>query len=95
MFVASTQPLQHRVSHELLGVWVPAFAGTTAGIIQKSPGHRPGLFEVRKRSRDQAAGVKTFDALALIGSAVSVAIFLVSSASSLACAVRVSNCLRV
>ena len=37
---------------------------------------------------DQAAGLKIFDALDLIGSAVSVAIFWVSSPSSLACAVR-------
>ena len=37
----------------------------------------------------QAAGLKIFDALDLIGSAVSVAIFWVSSPSSLAWAVRV------
>jgi hypothetical protein len=49
-------------------------------------------FRLLNQLRDQAAGVKIFDALALIGSAVSVAIFLVSSASSLVCAVRVSNC---
>jgi hypothetical protein len=53
---------------------------------------RARAFRLLNLLRDQAAGVNSFDALALIGSAVSVAIFLVSSASSLACAVRVSNC---
>jgi hypothetical protein len=53
---------------------------------------RARAFRMLNLLRDQAAGVKIFDALALIGSAVSEAIFLVSSASSLACAVRASNC---
>jgi len=56
---------------------------------------RARAFRLLNGRRDQAAVVKIFDALALIGSAVSVAIFLVSSASSLACAVRVSNCFLV
>jgi hypothetical protein len=40
-----------------------------------------------RRGGDQAAGLKIFDALLLIGSAVSAAIFWVNSPSSLACAV--------
>ena len=75
------------------GVMAPAFAGRRGGV--KKPGPTGPGFSKRKTCRDQAAGVKIFDALALIGSAVSVAIFLVSSASSLACAVRVSNCFLV
>ena len=45
-------------------------------------------------SADQAAGLNSFDALALIGSTVSVATFWLNSASSLAWAVRASYCLR-
>src|SRR5664279_4263334 len=41
---------------------------------------------------DQAAGMNSFDALALIGSTVSVAAFWDNSASSLAWAVMASNC---
>src|SRR5450631_604928 len=58
----------------------------------RSPGWRPGLFWYREYSPAQAAGLNSFDALALIGSAVSVAIFWLNSASSLVCAVKVSNC---
>ena len=47
------------------------------------------------RAVDQAAGLKIFEALALIGSAVSAAIFWVSSLSSLACAASACACLRV
>jgi hypothetical protein len=57
---------------------------------QKARAHRPGFFlEI-----DQAAGLNSFEALALIGSTVSVATFWVNSASCLAWAVNVSNCLR-
>src|SRR5665647_1747311 len=42
--------------------------------------------------RDQAAGLNSFDALALIGSTVSVATFWLNSASCLAWAVMASNC---
>src|ERR1700687_706762 len=58
----------------------------------KSPGVPPGLFLVRETRLDQAAGLNSFDALALIGSTVSVATFWVNSASSLAWAVKASNC---
>jgi hypothetical protein len=54
-------------------------------------------FAIRIRAKmeaDQAAGLNSFDALALIGSTVSVATFWVSSASSLDWAVKASNCLR-
>jgi hypothetical protein len=43
----------------------------------------PGFFGSKECGFDQAAGLNSFDALALIGSTVSVAIFWVSSASSL------------
>src|SRR5947209_4001492 len=60
----------------------------------KKPGLAPGPRVVSARC-DQAAVLKIFEAPALIGSAVSVAILRVSSASSLACPVSVSNCLRL
>src|SRR4051794_41978997 len=47
---------------------------------------------MRKRFPDQAAG---FNALALIGSAVLVALFLGNSPSSFACIVKASYCWRV
>ena len=49
---------------------------------QKARAHRPGFFWHRA-SLDQAAGLNSFEALFLIGSAVSVATFWVSSVSSL------------
>ena len=58
----------------------------------KSPGSLPGLFLEREALLDQAAGLNSFDASALIGSAASVATFWASSASSLLWAVKVSNC---
>jgi len=54
-------------------------------------------FAIRMRANrmvSQAAGLNSFDALALIGSTVSVATFWVNSASSLVWAVNASNCLR-
>src|SRR5580704_10121237 len=69
-------------------------AGTTAPSSraqQKARAYGPGFFRQCERL-DQAAGWNSFDALVLIGSAVSVATFLASSASSLALAVKVSNC---
>lgn len=71
--------------------------GTTRGLLRgfllnEKPGQPARAFGLLNSLRNHAAGVKIFDALALIGSAVSEAIFLVSSASSLACAVRASNC---
>ena len=47
-----------------------------------------------RKMLDQAADLNTFDALALIGSTVSVATFWLNSASSLAWTVNASNCLR-
>ena len=59
----------------------------------KKPGRRPGLLLAERHAEsDQAAGLNSFDALALIGSTVSVATFWASSASSLAWAEMVSNC---
>src|SRR6185437_6203010 len=63
---------------------------------------RPGLLDpglclnsiCRSAPCQAAAGLKIFEALALIGSALSVATFWVSSASSLVCAVKASNDLR-
>src|SRR4051794_36480252 len=67
-----------------------ANTGTRGLRKQKSPGCScPGFFGVEKY---QAAGLNSFDALALIGSTVSVATFWLSSASSLDCTVRASNC---
>jgi hypothetical protein len=60
---------------------------------QKARAHRPGFSEAKMRP-DQAAGLNSFDALALIGSTVSVATFWLNSASSLAWAVKASYCLR-
>ena len=71
----------------------PPSRGRHRGV--KKPGQTGPGSSKRKTCRDQAAGVKIFDAPALIGSAVSVAIFFVSSASSFDCAVRVSNCFLV
>src|SRR6185295_7345755 len=79
MFAASTPPLQHRVSNAFRGVWVPAFAGTTDHT--KNPGNRPGLFRILQRCRDQAAGAKIFEALALIGSKVAVVLACMNSSS--------------
>src|ERR1700722_7158345 len=79
------------------GVWVPAFAGTTPLFSfrppakTKSPGWRPGFFWDAGMV-DQAAGLNSFDALALIGSTVSAATFWLNSASSLAWAVTASYC---
>jgi hypothetical protein len=60
---------------------------------QKARAHRPGFSDAKARL-DQAAGLNSFEALALIGSTVSVATFWLNSASSLAWAVKVSYCLR-
>ena len=73
---------------------------------KKSPGARPGPAVVRQsvsvrdasRMTPQSAQAAFFNALlklSLIGSAVSVATFWACSESSLACAVMVSNCLRI
>src|ERR1700704_5284905 len=63
---------------------------------QRRQKQRPGLvaraFIGAGAPWDQAAGLNSFDAPALIGSAVSVAIFLLRSVSSLVWAVRVSTC---
>ena len=75
---------------------------------QKARADRPGFFLERERGPHirrfyrfagkedvpQAAGLNSFDALALIGSTVSVATFWVNSASSLLWAVNASNCFR-
>src|SRR6476619_4114482 len=53
--------------------------------------NRPGFFW---NEFDRAAGLTSFDALALIGSTFCVATFWLNSASSLAWAVYASNCLR-
>src|SRR5665213_994882 len=58
----------------------------------KSPGGAPGLFLVRGIVDQAAAGLNSFDALALIGSAVSEATRCDNSASSLVWAVNASNC---
>src|SRR6202012_756658 len=72
----------------------------------KSPDLKPGLFWCWSLLPDQAwlgrsgladqaaAGLKIFEAPDLIGSALSLATFLLSSASSLVWAVKASNCLR-
>src|ERR1700744_4321956 len=60
----------------------------------KKPRHRARAFPETKDLPDQAAGLNIFEALALIGSELSVATFWVSSASSLVWAVNASNCLR-
>ena len=62
------------------------------GIKNKKPGLAARAFLEREALLDQAAGLNSFDALALIGSAASVATFWASSASSLLWAVKVSNC---
>src|ERR1019366_3067348 len=49
---------------------------------------------IRAKTLDQAAGLNSLVALALMGSTVSVATRWVNSASSLVLAVKVSNCLR-
>ena len=67
-------------------------ARSKRGLKSKKPRLTPGLFSGIEI--DQAAGLNSFDALVLIGSTVSVATFWVNSASSLAWAVNVSNCLR-
>src|SRR6266702_3871293 len=61
---------------------------------QKARAYRPGFSKDQRTLPDQAAGLNSFDALALIGSTVSVATFWLNSASSLAWAVRASYCLR-
>ena len=59
----------------------------------KKPGLTARAFlERQDRAVDQAAGLNSFDALALIGSTVSVATFWDNSASSLVWAVKASNC---
>src|SRR6186997_2193569 len=57
----------------------------------KKPGPTARAFRNQYRG-DQAAGLYSFEAEALIGSTVSVATVWPSSASSLACAVKVSYC---
>src|SRR5882672_11465909 len=57
MFVASTQPLQHRASNEFLGVWVPAFAGTTAGS-NKKPGPFTRAFRLLVAAARSGSGRK-------------------------------------
>jgi hypothetical protein len=59
------------------------FVALNHGRQSKKPGRTAGLFLEAKRLVDQAAGLNNFDALALIGSTVSVATFWDSSASSL------------
>src|ERR1700744_1103432 len=61
----------------------------------KSPDLKPGLFCCWSLLPNQAAaGLKILEAPDLIGSALSLATFWLSSASSLVWAVKVSNCLR-
>jgi hypothetical protein len=60
---------------------------------QKARAHRPG-FSNFETLLDQAAGLNNFEALAFIGSTVSVATFWLNSESSLAWAVKASYCLR-
>src|SRR3984957_2845466 len=59
---------------------MPDFLSRTPPNSKKARAHRPGFFWHRTRL-DQAAGLNSFEALFLIGSAVSVATFLVSSVS--------------
>ena len=76
-------------------LWVPARGDDIAFAFrhkQKPRAHRPGFFGQATPLDQAAAGLNSFDALALIGSAVSLATFWVSSASSLVCAVNASNC---
>src|ERR1700761_1037032 len=84
------------------GFWDEASAPTrlsAAMAPSKRPGLcGPGLPQIKALCRSasyQAAGLKIFEALVLIGSALSVATFWASSASSLLCAVKDSNDLRV
>src|SRR5258706_6742196 len=60
---------------------------------QKARALRPG-FSDAKTLLDQAAGLNSFEALALIGSTGSVAAFLPNSAGFLAWAVKASYCFR-
>src|SRR5450755_2455581 len=71
-------------------LWRPPRA--SKGGKNKKPGLAARAFFWNETLDDQAAGLNSFDALALIGSTVSVATFWVNSASSLEWAVRVSNC---
>src|SRR5690242_13950550 len=66
----------------------------TAGAQNKSPGHRPGLTHATKFVARYATFFIAFSTPLLIGSAVSVATFCARPASSLPCAVSVSNCMR-
>src|SRR5258707_5225939 len=82
-------------------LWVPEFAGTTPlfylqprALKSKKPGLTARAFRIAKTLIDQAAGLNSFEALALIGSTVSVATLWLNSASSLAWAVKASYCLR-
>src|SRR5688572_33341302 len=68
-----------------------AFRRFAPRLKRKARAGRPGFFWNVKPAY-QAAGLNSFDALALIGSAVSAATFWLSSASCLVWAVKVSNC---
>jgi hypothetical protein len=68
-----------------------------AGLLDRPRGGNIGVLPRSRRTAktlDQAAGLNSLVALALMGSTVSVATRWVNSVSALALAVKVSNCLR-